>query len=113
VNKDQAALYGYDFYRENQQIFDTLREVAASKQLLRINRALLRVIALKKFMDLYQDRIKGNIFRINEVVLNTLHKVSEVVGCKNVLKYLDRSYSWYLELRRKQRCSSSLFLYFA
>jgi putative transposase len=108
-HKDQVALYGHEWYLENKQLFGTLQEVAASKQLLRVNRALLRVIALKRFMELYQERIKGNIFQIREVVLNTIHKISEVIRCKATLKYLDRSYSWYLQLRRKQRCSSSLF----
>jgi hypothetical protein len=67
------------------------------------------VIALKRFMDRYQDRIKGNIFQITEVVLNTIHKISEAIGCKATLKYLDRSYGWHLRLRRKQHCSSSPF----
>src|ERR1019366_8931728 len=105
-HKDQLALYGHEWYLENNQLFGTLQEVAASKKLLRINRALLRVIALTRFMDRYHDRIKGNIFQITEVVLNTIHKVSEVIGCKATLKYLDRSYGWYLQLRRKLRCSS-------
>jgi hypothetical protein len=83
--------------------------VAASKQLLRVNRALLRVIALKRFMDLYHVRIKENVFNIDEVLLNTIHKISEAIGCKTALKYLDRSYAWYLQLRRKGKCSSSLF----
>jgi len=108
-HKDQVALYGYEWYLENKQLFGTLQEVAASKKLLLINRALLRVIALKRFMELYQDQIKGNIFQITEVVLNTIYKISEVIGCKATLKYLDGSYGWYLQLRRKLRCSSSLF----
>ena len=108
-NKDQVALYGHEWYLENKQLFGTLQEVAASKQLLRVNRALLRVIALKRFVERYQDRIKGNIFQITEVVINTIHKITEVIGCKATLKYMDRSYGWYLQLRRKLRCPSSLF----
>jgi len=109
AHKDQAALYGYNWYNENQQLFDTLREVAASKRLLRVNRSLLRIIALKKFIDLYHDRIKENTFHINDVVLNTIHKITGTISLKTTLKYLQRSYSWYCQLRMKQRCRSSVF----
>src|SRR5258708_23731479 len=108
-HKDQIALYGYDWYNENRQLFDTLREVTASKQLLRINRALLRIIALKRFIVRYHDRIKGNIFHINEVVLNTIHKIIGTISLKTTIKYLQRSYSWYWQLKKNQRCRSSVF----
>src|SRR5260370_12123512 len=60
TRKDQIALYGYDWYNANRPLFDTLLEVTASKQLLRINRALLLIIALKRFLIFYHDRIKVN-----------------------------------------------------
>lgn len=109
LHKDQAALVGYEWHVQNRSLFNTLQEVAASRQLLRVNRALLRIIALTRFMGLYQHRLKDNIYNIHAVVLTTLEKVMEVVGCRTTLKYLERFYSWYLQLRRKQRCRSSLF----
>jgi len=79
----QIALCGHEWYLENKQLFGTLQEVAASKKLLRVNRALL--------------------------VLNTIHKISEVIGYRTTLKYPNRSFGWHLQLRTKLRCSSSLF----
>lgn len=108
-HKDQAALYGYDWYMQNRPLFNTLQEVAASRQLLRINRALLRIIALTRFMTLYRRRVIDNIYNINTVVLTTLEKVIKIIGRKTTLKYLQRSYSWYWQLRWTQKCRSSLF----
>src|SRR5258708_19468640 len=64
THKDQVALYGYDWYNENRPLFDTIREVTASKQLLDINRALLCFLALKRFLLTYPDSLHANIFPI-------------------------------------------------
>jgi putative transposase len=108
-HKDQTALYGYDWAMQNQSLFDTLREVSTSRKLLRINRALLRIIALKRFIARHHARLTENIPPVRDVVLHTIYKITTALPLKSVLKYLQQSYSWYLQLQKKQRCRSSLF----
>jgi len=82
-HKDQAALYGHEWALQNQQLFDTLREVSTSRRLLRINKALLRLIALKRFIDRHHARLKDNIPPVRDVVLNTIRN-----PCSNIFSNL-------------------------
>jgi hypothetical protein len=106
---DHTALYGYEWAMQNQQLFDTLREVSTSRRLLRINKALLRLIALKRFIDRHHVRLKDHIPPVRDVVLHTIEKTTGILPLKSVLKYLQQSYRWYGQLRNEQRCRSSLF----
>jgi hypothetical protein len=108
-NKDLTVLYGYDWAMQHQQLFDTLREVSTSRRLLRINTALLRLIALKRFIDRHYTRLKENIPPVRDVVLNNIQKTVGILSLKTTLKYLQQSPRWYSQLRTKQRCPSSLF----
>jgi hypothetical protein len=105
--KDMTALFGNDWYMQNRHVFDTLQQVASSRRLLRANRALLQVIALKRFIQKYHHRIKQKMSDTQKVVLVRLEKIAGVMGVKASLKYLELSYSWYLELR-KLRCRTSV-----
>jgi len=109
LHKDQTALFGHDWYIQHKNTFDTLKLVVAHKRLLQLNKAFLRVFALQKFIRNHAHRINDNIYRINETVLNNLYKASQILGVKTTLRYLHQSYSWYLTLKRKNRCRSSVF----
>jgi putative transposase len=93
---------------QHQHLFNTLQQVAVNRRLLQVNKALLRVIALSRFIKRYKQRIKGNISDIRPAVLNNIYKISCVLGVKPALKCLQLSYAAYLQMRRKQRCGSSL-----
>ncbi|MDR3715635.1 MAG: hypothetical protein P4L51_22725 [Puia sp.] len=108
-HKDHVALVGYDWYMQNRHTFDALQQVATSQKLLKINKALLRVIALQKFIRVYAHRIKDNIYSTGDVVLSNLGKVSPIFGVKKTLRYLQQPYCWYLSLKRKNKCHSSIF----
>lgn len=45
--RNAANLFGYEWYMQNQSSFTVMQQVFNSKKLLTINRALLRIIALK------------------------------------------------------------------
>src|SRR5579859_1018563 len=107
-HKQLSNLFGHDWYCQNQQLFHTLKEVATSRQLVRVNTALLRIIALKRFIVQYNCRIRNNIFGINAVVLSNIRKITATLPLGTTLKYLQQSYGWYLQLRNAQRCTSSL-----
>src|ERR1700742_3915232 len=93
LHRDQTTLYGYDWSVEHQHLLDTLREVASSRQLLRINKALLRVIALKRFITSNHNRTKEKISSAGDVVLHTIHKITTVLSLQTALKYLQQPYS--------------------
>ncbi|MDR3712036.1 MAG: hypothetical protein P4L51_04415, partial [Puia sp.] len=107
-HKDQVALFGYDWYIQNRHTFDALQQVATNRKLLQINRTLLRVIGLQKFIRTYARRIKDDICSTSDVVLSNLNKLSPVFGVKKTLKYLQQPYAWYLSLKRKNKCHSSI-----
>jgi putative transposase len=109
LHKDQTALLGYDWSVQNLHLFNTLREVSASRKLLRINKALLRIIALNRFIARHRARLTENIPPVRDVVLNTIHKTIGILPLKSTLKYLQQSYRWFGQLQKKQACRSSLF----
>jgi len=69
--KMQSDLCGYDWYKQQESMFTTLQQVAAHRRLPKVNRASLRVIALRNFMKSHGRRVKENIGGINEVLLGT------------------------------------------
>jgi putative transposase len=108
-HKDQAALFGYEWYFQNRYLFNTLQEVAGNRRLLQVNRAFIRIIALNRFISRNTHRVRENIVQINKVLLNNVLKIGHVFGIKTTLKCLQKPYSWYLQIRRKGTCHSSPF----
>jgi len=108
-HRDTAAFYGHDWYLQNIHLLNTLQQVAASKRLLQINKAMIRIFALQRFMQVHCARIRENVYDINTVVLNNLAKISAVLGLSATLKYLRQSHHWYAKLKRSQPCRLSVF----
>jgi hypothetical protein len=52
-HKDVEHLCGYDWYQNNQQLFETIKFVSNHQNLLTIIRALIRIIAIKRFIVCY------------------------------------------------------------
>lgn len=105
--KNTEHLFGYDWYLQNQPSFTVLQEVFTNKKLLGINKALLRVIALSRFIKKYQVRIKDNIGSISNVVLSNISRLKKELPLSSILKYLQLSYPAYLKLKRQQ-CKQSI-----
>lgn len=106
-HKDKSTCFGYDWFCQNQQLFNTLKQVSNNKRLLQINRALIRVIALKIFITDYAGCIKNKLFSVTQTILINIHKVTEVVGLSKTLRLLQLPYSAYLKLKKTANCNLS------
>ena len=51
--------FGYDWFVGNKDLFQTLQLIALNKKLLKINKAFLRIIAIKRFMNVNWAGIKS------------------------------------------------------
>lgn len=51
-HKKLTELFGYDWYLQNRHLFNTLQQVAVNKNLLLVNKVLLKVIAVKVYQKL-------------------------------------------------------------
>lgn len=61
-NKNIKHSFGYDWYQENQQLFEIMQVVSKHQQLLKVNRVLIRVIAIKRFILCYTGQIREKVF---------------------------------------------------
>jgi len=108
-HKPVMELFGYDWYCQNQHLFQTLQEVVTSKRLLQLNRALLRIIAIQRFLQRHSSHIRYKIFNAAGTVVVNIRKTQEVLGLALTLKLLQLTQQQYWQLRQKIRCSKSLF----
>ncbi|NII26638.1 hypothetical protein HB364_16230 [Pseudoflavitalea sp. X16] len=105
--KNTQLLFGYDWYLQHQSSFTIMQQVFTNEKLLQINKALLRVIALTRFLKKYSTRIKEHIGNAGGVVLGNINKNKKVLPLQVILKYLQLPYPAYLQLKR-QACRQSL-----
>ncbi|MEO8772123.1 MAG: hypothetical protein ABI402_18635 [Ferruginibacter sp.] len=108
LHKNLCACFGYDWYCSNKHLFTTLQEVAVNKKLLSINKALLRVIALQKFLKKYARQIHEKIYHAAATAISNIKKVQGILGQAFTLKLLQFSIRQYWQLRQKMRCKNSL-----
>jgi putative transposase len=107
-HRDIENSFGHQWYQENKNLFSTLQMVVRNRKLLRINKALLRIIAINRFIKKHLTEFKSGGRYLKIVVVNNIQKVSLVVGMKQALKYLNVDFQYYAKLKRKINCSSSL-----
>ena len=107
-HKQVNELVGYGWYCEQQPLFTTLQAVATNRQLLRINRALLSVIALQRFMKKYQQQLTAGLSGTVAVAIRGIQKGRIVLGMAFTLKALNISKRFYWHLRQKTRCAASV-----
>lgn len=108
LHRNLTACVGYDWFRQNQPLFFTLKEVANSKKLMKINRALLRIIALHRFLTKYAAQIRERVFQAAATVVINVKKVQDDIGPGLTSKLLNLSYRQYWQLKQKMRCKKSL-----
>jgi len=101
--------FGYDWFLENKDLFHTLQLVAINKKLLKINKAFLRIIAIKRFMKLNTAGIKAGRKLLKTVVIKNIQKVAATIGVRQTLKFLDLNFHQYAKLKRNISCFSSIF----
>jgi putative transposase len=103
--KELKTAFGFEWASRQESLFDTLQQVACSQRLLQVNIALLRIIAVKRF--LHQHVSKSSSKAVQQVISGTIEKVCKVIPLSVVLKYIQRSAGWFRLLKHQQRCGSS------
>jgi hypothetical protein len=99
--------FGYDWFKENEQQFKTLKLVAQNKRLLTFNKALLRVIALKRFIENNSDAIRTGRSFVKRVAFDWVQKIANHLGVKKALRFLNLNHQYYSKLKSKAKCVSS------
>jgi len=108
-HRDIGNSFGYEWFQENKIFFDTLQMVTRNRKLLKINKALLRVIAINRFIKKNVTGINAGRILLKTVVVSNIQKVTVVIGVKQALKYLNINFQQYAKLKRNITCASSLF----
>lgn len=106
-HKDKSSCFGYEWFCQNQQLFNTLKQVSTNKKLMQINRALIRLIAIKRFITGYAGCIKNKLLSVTQTVLFNIGKVTKMVGLTKTLRFLQLPYAAYLKLKKTTRCNLS------
>ena len=106
-HRDKSSCFGHEWFCKNQQLFQTLRQVSSNKKLLQINKALIRIIAIKRFITIYSGCIKNKMLHVTQTILINIEKVIPTVGLTKTLRLLQLPYSAYLKLKRTARCNLS------
>ena len=107
-HKNQDSLFGHTWFLQNKQLFTTLQHLSNSRRLLKINIALIRIIALKKFIAKYTYKTKNTLDSTASTVLSNINKVSRIFGTMKTLTYLDLPYNSYLKWKNSKKCHRSL-----
>ena len=66
--------FGYEWSQENRRLFDTIQLVARNKKLLKINIALLRIIAIKAFIKKNSDGLAAALATLKKVAARNIQK---------------------------------------
>ena len=106
-HKDKSTYFGYEWFCQNQQLFQTLKQVSTNKKLLQINRTLIRVIAIKRFITNHAASIRHKLFSVTQTILCNIGKASPVFGLTKTLRFLQLPYSAYLKLKKAAHCNLS------
>lgn len=106
-HRDLINSFGHAWAKENEGEFEALKLVAQNKKLLAINKALLRVVAIKRFVETNASKIRAGGWGLKRVVLNSIQKVACIIGVNQTLRYLNFSFHYYTKLKRKVACASS------
>lgn len=107
--KNLEQFFGYDWYNEQKHLFDTIQKVAENKHLLQLNTALLRIIAVFRFIQRHTINPKNNISSVANAIATNIQKIQTVLPLKSILKYLQLSYRQYWKMRQKIKCENSVF----
>ena len=73
-NRNTEELFGYRWCTQQQLLFQTLQQVALDKKLIKINLALLPVIAVQRFIKKYKSQVQNKLFNAARVVVSNIEK---------------------------------------
>ena len=92
--------FGFNWYLEKKEMFLTLKLISQHKSLLKINRAFLRVIAIRVFLKKYSAASAVVSESCKMAVVGNIQKVSQVLGLKKTLRCVDLDFKNYAGLRK-------------
>ncbi len=101
--------FGYDWFKQNEEQFQTLKLVAQNKRLLSFNKGLLKVVAIKRFLETNASAIRAGRLNVKRVVFEAIQKTAFLIGVKPALRYLNLSFQYYSRLKSKLKCATSSF----
>ncbi|HLF47575.1 MAG TPA: hypothetical protein VI548_14185, partial [Chitinophagaceae bacterium] len=59
--KQESTLFGYEWFCSNRELFDTIEKISVNKNLLKLNKALIKAIALSRFIVKYKGALNGGL----------------------------------------------------
>jgi hypothetical protein len=90
-------------------MFLTLQLISQHKKILKLNKALLRVIALRSFLKKHAAALSAGSASINMAVIGNIQKVAYVMGLRKALRFIDLDFNVYAKIRKNRTCPSSIY----
>ena len=106
--KQESTLFGYEWFCSNRELFDTIEKISVNKNLLKLNKALIKAIALSRFIVKYKGALNAGLASIKKITLIQIQKLTTVMQVSTVLKLLNMPYSLYLKIKNSYRCHHSV-----
>jgi len=109
VHKKFQDCFGFGWYQENKDMLLTLQLISQHKKILKLNKALLRVIALRSFLKKHAAALSAGSASINMAVIGNIQKVAYVMGLRKALRFIDLDFNVYAKIRKNRTCPSSIY----
>lgn len=106
-SKKTAALFGFELCPQQQDLLNTLSLIAQNKHLMAINKALLYVIAIKKFIQRHLYAIKNSRPAIIRTLIHNVQKIVPGLGLTKSLKLIQLSYAQWNRISQTKDCTKS------
>jgi hypothetical protein len=90
-------------------MFLTLQLISQHKKIHKLNKALLRVIAIRSFLKKHFATLSDSSSSINVAVIGNIQKVAHVMGLRKALRFIDLDFNFYAKIRKNITCPSSIY----
>lgn len=107
--KDLQKLAGYEFAIQQQDILNTVAVIASNKHLIAVNKALIKMIAISRYISKNAQGIRSGRTHIVNCFINQVNHISKVMGLRKTLHWCKFSYAQWRRLLNKQLCAKSPF----
>jgi putative transposase len=104
--RNKKALFNAGLIDQH-ELFATLKAVAHNRHLLACNRAVLRCIAISRFVQTHVHEIKRKAQNAIQVVLHNISKAASITGHATALKFSGISYRHWLSWKNTASCQLS------
>ena len=107
--KDLQQLAGYEFAIQQQDVLHTLAVIASNKHLITVNKALIKIIAISRYINKNAQSIRSGRTHIVNCFINQVNRISKVMGLRKTLHWCKFSYVQWQRLLNKKVCTNSPF----